>query len=187
MILSDREILELIDDGMIAPAERKLVGRSEGRMSFGVSSFGYDLRLGNEFAVYRPSDEPLDPRDVQAEDLEWSKVDDVFVLPPKGFVLAVTMETMKLPRNVTGLVHDKSSYARCGLSAQNTVLESGWSGQVTLEVTNHLDRPVKLLVGHGIVQVLFFRGELCHTSYADRNGSYMGQRGVTIPTTARAR
>jgi dCTP deaminase len=185
VILSDREILELIDNGMISPAERRLVGRDEGRMSFGPSPYGYDVRLGPEFAVYKKSDEPLDPRNVHPDDLEWSRHDSEFILPAKGFVLAVTIETITLPRDVTGLVHDKSSYARCGLNAMNTVLEGGWYGQVTLEIVNHLDRPVKLYVGQGIAQVLFFRGKPCRISYADRFGSYQGQMGVTLPSQAR--
>jgi dCTP deaminase len=108
-------------------------------------------------------------------------VADEFVLRPREFVLAHTIETLDMPRDCLGLVKDKSSLARCGLTVQNTVLEPGWRGQITLEIYNNGPRPVLLRAGQGIAQVIFERGEPCLVSYADRQGKYQDQRGVTLP------
>lgn len=180
MILSDTEILDLIDAGMIAPAERTLVGKAEGRISYGMSSYGYDVRLGQEFVLYKDSTEPLDPLCVGPDDYDRCVADEV-ELGPGDFLLGVTMETIRMPRDVTAMLCDKSSLARCGISVQNTILEAGWCGELTLEIHNQLRRPVILRAGQGIGQLIFFRGAPCMTSYADRCGKYMGQVGVTLP------
>lgn len=180
MILSDREILELIDDGMITPAERKLVGRSEGRTSYGVSSYGYDVRLGNEFVRYKATTEPLDPLCVRPDDYDRFLADEVHI-EPGGFLLGVTVETISMPKNVTAMLCDKSSLARSGLSVQNSVMEAGWIGMITLEIHNQLQRPVILRAGQGIGQLIFFRGEPCMVTYADRRGKYQGQVGCVPP------
>lgn len=180
MILSDTEILDLIDAGMIAPAERTLVGKAEGRISYGMSSYGYDVRLGREFVVYRDSPEPLDPLKVAPHDCHRFVGDEVHI-EQGGFLLGVTVETLNMPVNVTAMLCDKSSLARCGISVQNTILEAGWQGELTLEIHNQLRRPVILRAGQGIGQLIFFRGASCLTTYADRKGKYMHQSGVTLP------
>lgn len=148
--------------------------------SYGLSSYGYDVRLGNEFVTFLPSDKPLSPETISERDVV-RELADKFVLHPGAFVLAVTAEYIRMPPDVTGLVCDKSSWARCGLSVQNTVLEPGWHGEVTLELHNQSPRPLLLTAGQGIAQVLFVRGMPCATTYADRAGRYQGQRGVTLP------
>lgn len=180
MILSDTEILDLIDAGMISPAERTLVGRAEGRISHGISSYGYDVRLGQEFVLYKDSTEPLDPLCVEPDDYDRYVTDEV-IIGPGDFLLGVTMETIQMPRDVSAMFCDKSSLARCGISVQNTFLEAGWCGELTLEIHNQLKRPVILRAGQGIGQLIFFRGAPCMTSYADRAGKYMNQSGVTLP------
>ena len=180
MILCDTEILDLIDAGMISPAERTLVGSADGRISYGPSSYGYDVRLGREFVVYRDSTEPLDPLKVSPHDCHRFIGDEVHI-EPGGFLLGVTVETLRMPSNITAMLCDKSSLARCGLSVQNSVMEAGWSGQITLEIHNQLRRPVILRAWQGIGQLIFFRGAPCMTTYADRDGKYMHQSGVTLP------
>jgi dCTP deaminase len=182
MILSDIEILELIDAGMITPAERELVGRKEGMMSFGPSSYGYDFRLGDKFARYKPRapDDPLDPRKVTEDDLIRFEATEL-VIPAKGFLLGTTLEYVRMPRDVTGLPHDKSTPARCGIVIQNTVVDAGFEGNITMEIYNYQPFPVVLQAGEGICQIIFLRGNPCRNSYADRKGKYMKQVGTTIP------
>ena len=98
-----------------------------------------------------------------------------------GFVLAHTVEWLKMPADVTGIIHDKSTYARLGCALQNTVIEAGWEGQITLEITNHNARPVVLRAGCGIAQIVFHRGVPCRSPYSARSGKYQGQSGVTPP------
>lgn len=177
---------ELTSEPMITPFSEKL--RDQGRISHGVSSYGYDMTLGNEFALYRADTKtPLDPMDVREDDVVRHKIEDgqPFELPAKGFCLAYTVEYVRMPKNVTALVKDKSTYARCGIHVQNTVLEAGWHGQVTLEISNYLDRPVLLWPSQGIVQVLFWSSIDCLTSYLKREGKYQGQTGVTLPKIKR--
>ena len=180
LILCDTEILELIDLGMITPAVRESVGRAEGKMSYGPSSYGYDVRLGNEFLIYRDSTEPLDPLRVTPDDYHRFKGDEVHI-EPGGFLLGVTMETIRMPPNVTAQLCDKSSLARAGVSVQNTIMEAGWFGEITLEIHNQLRRPVILRAGQGIGQLIFFRGAQCATTYDKRGGKYLGQKGVQTP------
>lgn len=183
MILSDIEILDLIDAGVISPAERELIGRAEGKMSFGLSSYGYDLRLGYDFARYKPRapDDPLDPRKVTEDDVTRFHADHV-IIPAKGFLLGTTLEYVRMPRDLTGLLQDKSTPARCGIVIQNTVVEAGFEGMITMEIYNCQPFPVLLRSGEGICQMLFLRGNPCRTSYADRNGKYMDQSETTLPS-----
>jgi dCTP deaminase len=179
VLLNDYQIREAAEGGMIAPFSADQV-REHG-VSYGLSSFGYDIRLDCEFVFYGRSGEPLSPETVCEDDVTRLRADE-YLLPPKGFVLAVTKEYLRLPASVTGLVCDKSSWARCGLHVQNTVLEAGWEGQVTLELTNNLPhRPIRLRAGCGIAQVLFARGRIPLTTYAERQGRYQHQTGVTLP------
>lgn len=182
MLLSDQSIAARCygKAPMISPFEPTCVQKGT---SWGLSSYGYDLRLGSLFGVYKPSDMPLDPRDVAETDLDWVEASGKYVLPPWGHCLAHSVEYLRMPPTVTGTVNDKSTYARCFVQAMNTVLEAGWEGQVTLEITNHLPRPVILRPGEGIVQVTFHMGNRpCSTDYSRRHGKYQGQVGVTLPS-----
>jgi dCTP deaminase len=150
-------------------------------LSYGLSSYGYDVRLGNEFASWTYHG-LLDPAQDNSSKLarHWVRDDDAFVLDAGGFILAHTLETLDIPSNVVAIVHDKSTYARLGIAVQNTVLEPGWRGQVTLEITNHAPLPVKLYPGRGIAQILFYAAEKCESDYGDK-GRYQDQSGVVAP------
>lgn len=177
-ILPDGQIIKLAHEGMITPFVPNKE-RSAGP-SFGMSSYGYDARLGNEFAQYkRAGATPLHPNQVDETDVHRTTEASVFLLYPGEFVLAHTLETFRIPNDVTALVKDKSTYARLGVAVQNTILEAGWYGQPTLEISNHNSRPVVLLVGWGVVQIQFYRGEPCEYPYI---GKYQGQGGVTLPS-----
>ena len=179
MFLSDKEIWDLCRaEHMIEPFEPKISTR--GGVSYGLSSYGYDVRLGRDFKVYAGAG-LIEPANLQEYDIISLEDQDSYVLRPGGFVLAHTVEYLRMPRDITGLVKDKSTYARCGITLQTTVLEAGWEGQVTLEIFNNNHRPVRLCAGHGIAQIMFVRGNPCMVSYADRRGKYQGQTGVTMP------
>lgn len=175
MLLSDRQIAL---SGIVEPFIAEQI-RFAGT-SYGSSSYGIDVRIGDEFVDVLASDKPLSPETICESDVRRVRA-DTFLLPPGGFVLACTVEYLRIPRHVTGRVCDKSSWARCGLSVQNTVLEAGWEGEVTLELHNQSPRPLLLTAGQGIAQITFEVGEPCDVSYADRAGRYQGQRGVTLP------
>jgi dCTP deaminase len=180
MILNDREIRSLaIDAGMIKPFED---GKKEvGRISHGLSSFGYDVRLGGKIKIQNLDNGATEIDPLRPSEKDWMTVEaEVFSIPPKRFILAHTMETFNMPRDITGFVQDKSTYARCGITVQNTVIEAGWKGVLTLEIYNQLERPVLLYAGHGIAQVMFVQGHACSKSYADGSAKYQNQKGVTI-------
>lgn len=187
-VLADFEIKRLSEEErMLSPFVAESVGvddRGERQPSYGLSSYGYDVRLAGEFVSY-PRDwtwEPLVPGQPIPDHLTTRvEVDRTYVIEPGEFVLACTMETFRVPRDVTGLVKDKSTYARLGLAVQNTVLEPGWEGQLTLELSNHGPRAIALAVGWGIAQVMFMRGAEPLVTYDRRAGKYMGQSGVTLP------
>lgn len=181
MILNDARIAGLAADGMISPFVAAST-KGPGGTSYGLSSMGYDVRVGNEWITYRTNnDVPLDPARALTEEEIRRTCADEFVLRPNAFVLACTLETLSIPRNCLGLVKDKSSLARFGITLQTTVLEPGWTGQVTLEIYNNNPRPVLLRAGQGIAQIIFERSAPCHVSYADRRGKYQNQMGVTLP------
>jgi dCTP deaminase len=184
MILNDIRIIGRAAVGMITPFVAHST-KGPGGTSFGLSSFGYDVRVGREWVEYRTNnDVPLDPsREITEEEVRRTTA-NVFVLRPNSFVLAHTMEILSIPRDCLGLVKDKSSLARLGITLQTTVLEPGWTGQVTLEIYNNNPRPVLLRAGQGIAQILFETGDPCYVSYADRKGKYQGQSGVTLPRSS---
>jgi dCTP deaminase len=152
-------------------------------ISFGLSSVGYDVRLSREFRIFTPSTGKLTCIDPKAIDEE-AMVEfegDVAIIPPNSFVLARTLEYFRMPDTITGLVTNKSTYARCGIVSPSTVLEPGWEGHVTLEFSNTTPLPAKLYAGEGAVQVLFFSSNNPDTTYRSRNGKYQGQMGITLP------
>ncbi len=153
-------------------------------ISYGVSSYGYDVRCSNEFKVFTNIHSAIvDPKSFD----EKSFVDinsDVCVIPPNSFALARTVEYFRIPRNVLTVCLGKSTYARCGIIVNVTPLEPEWEGHVTLEFSNTTNLPAKIYAGEGVAQMLFFESdEVCETSYKDRDGKYQGQTGVTLPKT----
>ncbi|HEX2753291.1 MAG TPA: dCTP deaminase [Alphaproteobacteria bacterium] len=171
---------QALENGMITPFEERL--KREGVISYGLSSYGYDCRLSDEFMIFTNVDNAIvDPKNFSNNSFVTRKT-DVCVIPPNSFVLCRTVETFKVPRDVLVVCLGKSTYARCGLIVNVTPLEPEWEGQVTLEISNTTPLPAKVYANEGIAQFLFFQGASeCEVSYADRAGKYMKQEGVTLP------
>jgi len=151
-------------------------------VSYGVSSYGYDIRCANEFKIFTNINSALiDPKNFDPN----SFVDvttDVCIIPPNSFVLARTVEYFRIPRNILTICLGKSTYARCGIIVNVTPLEPEWEGFVTLEFSNTTNLPAKIYANEGVAQVIFFEADtVCETSYKDRGGKYQGQVGVTLP------
>ena len=151
-------------------------------VSYGTSSYGYDVRVANEFKIFTNINSTIvDPKNFD----ERNFVDftgDVCIIPPNSFALARTVEYFRIPRSVLTVCLGKSTYARCGIIVNVTPLEPEWEGHVTLEFSNTTPLPAKIYANEGACQFLFLKGnEPCEVSYGDRSGKYMGQRGVTLP------
>ena len=153
-----------------------------GVVSFGVSSYGYDVRVGDEFKVFtNVFNTVVDPKNFDPKSFVDIKA-DVCIIPPNSFALARTVEYFRIPRNVLVVTLGKSTYARCGIIVNVTPLEPEWEGFVTLEFSNTTPLPAKIYANEGVAQVIFFESdEVCETSYKDRGGKYQGQKGVTLP------
>ena len=187
-IKSDKWIQEMSENhNMIEPySSNQIRVDNDGNklISYGVSSYGYDVRCSNEFKVFTNIHSAIvDPKSFD----EKSFVDiesDICVIPPNSFALARTVEYFKIPRNVLTVCLGKSTYARCGIIVNVTPLEPEWEGHVTLEFSNTTNLPAKIYAGEGVAQMLFFESdEECSVSYKDRGGKYQGQMGVTLPKT----
>ncbi|MEQ1857375.1 MAG: dCTP deaminase [Longimicrobiales bacterium] len=180
-IKCDKWIRRMCEEhGMIEPFERGQV--REGVISYGLSSYGYDIRVAPEFKVFTNVHNALvDPKnfdDRSFVDIKGSEC----IIPPNSFALARTEEYFRIPRNVLAICVGKSTYARCGLVVNVTPLEPTWEGYLTLEISNTTPLPAKVYGGEGIAQLLFLEGdEEPETAYADRKGKYMKQQGVTLP------
>ncbi len=168
------------EQGMIAPYQEKL--QREGVISYGLSSYGYDARLAEEFKIFTNIDNAIvDPKNFSDTSFVNRKT-DVCVIPPNSFALARTVEYFKIPRDILVICLGKSTYARCGLIVNVTPLEPEWEGHVTLEISNTTPLPARVYANEGVCQFLFLKADsLCETSYADRGGKYMKQTGVTLP------
>ena len=155
---------------------------SAGVVSYGVSSYGYDVRCSREFKVFTNINTTIvDPKNFD-ENSFVNVESDVCIIPPNSFALARTVEYFKIPRNVLTICLGKSTYARCGIIVNVTPLEPEWEGHVTLEFSNTTPLPAKIYANEGVAQMLFFEAdEVCRTSYLDRKGKYQGQTGVTLP------
>tara|TARA_Y100000768_G_scaffold268341_1_gene205084 strand:- start:2364 stop:2897 length:534 start_codon:yes stop_codon:yes gene_type:complete len=177
----------MAEQGMIEPYEPGQVRKNEKNeriVSYGTSSYGYDVRCANEFKIFTNVHSGIvDPKNFD----EGSFVNvnsDVCVIPPNSFVLARTVEYFRIPRSVLTVCLGKSTYARCGIIVNVTPLEPEWEGHVTLEFSNTTPLPAKIYANEGVAQMLFFESdEVCTTSYKDRQGKYQGQLGVTLPIT----
>ena len=187
-IKSDKWIKEMsTSNGMIEPfSENQVRLDSSGNklISYGVSSFGYDVRCSNEFKVFTNINSAVvDPKNFDANSFVDVK-SDVCVIPPNSFALARTIEYFKIPRKVLTICLGKSTYARCGIIVNVTPLEPEWEGHVTLEFSNTTNLPAKIYAGEGVAQLIFLESdEDCEVSYRDRGGKYQGQTGVTLPKT----
>ena len=175
----DKKMIEPFSDNQVRVDEKgnKLI-------SYGVSSYGYDVRCSNEFKVFTNIHSvTVDPKNF--DDNSFIDIhSDVCVIPPNSFALARTVEYFKIPRNVLTICLGKSTYARCGIIVNVTPLEPEWEGHVTLEFSNTTNLPAKIYAGEGVAQMIFFESdEDCETSYKDRGGKYQGQLGVTLPKT----
>ena len=180
-IKADRWIRKMaLEHRMIEPFEDRQV--REGVISYGLSSYGYDIRVADEFKVFTNINSTVvDPKRFDAR----SFVDvaaDVCIIPPNSFALAKTVEYFRIPRDVLTVCVGKSTYARCGLIVNVTPFEPEWEGFVTLEISNTTPLPAKVYANEGIAQVLFFQSdEPCEVSYADKKGKYQNQQGLTLP------
>ncbi len=151
-------------------------------ISYGLSSYGYDARVANEFKIFtNVNNAMVDPKNFSSNSFV-EKEGDECIIPPNSFALGRTVEYFRIPRDILVVCLGKSTYARCGIIINVTPLEPEWEGHVTLEFSNTTPLPAKIYANEGVCQFLFFRGnEPCEVSYKDRKGKYMGQRGVTLP------
>lgn len=180
-IKSDKWIRRMaLEHDMITPfqgTQVKTNGQGERFVSYGLSSYGYDMRVGNTFKVFTNVwGAVVDPKQVDSRSFVDILSDDGILIPPNSFALASSLERFKIPRNVLAVVLGKSTYARCGIVVNCTPLEPEWEGYVTLEISNTTPLPAKIYANEGLAQVLFFESdEPCETSYADKKGKYQGQ------------
>ena len=184
-IKSDKWIRRMAaEHRMIEPFEAGQVRESGGQkiVSYGTSSYGYDVRCSDEFKVFtNVYSTVVDPKNFDDKSFVDLK-GPVCIIPPNSFALARTVERFRIPRNVLTICLGKSSYARCGIVVNVTPLEPEWEGYVTLEFSNTTPLPARIYANEGVAQMLFFESdEVCETSYADRGGKYQGQKGVTLP------
>ena len=180
-ILSDKWIRnKALTEGMIEPFVE--TQRREGCISYGLSSYGYDARVADEFKIFTNVDSAVvDPKDFASNSFV-DRQTDVCVIPPNSFALARTVEYFRVPRDVLVICLGKSTYARCGIIVNVTPLEPEWEGHVTLEFSNTTPLPARIYANEGACQFIFLRADsMCETSYADRRGKYQGQKGVTLP------
>ena len=187
-VLADHQIRRLIT---IKPFEEAV--KRPGRISFGVSSYGYDVRVGTRFKVFTPATHlgdiaVVDPKlfsddmmvDVDVADRPADK--QYVIIPPNSFALCETVEYLEIPRNVLAICVGKSTYARCGLIVNVTPLEPEWRGKVTLEISNTTPLPARVYANEGVAQLIFLKAdEVCEKSYADKSGKYQDQGGLTLP------
>lgn len=182
MILSDREIIERVEtERMIDPFVDHQV--SDGVISYGLSSYGYDFRVADEFKVFSNVNyTAVDPKNFDPDAFVDLVTDDYCIIPPNSFVLARTVEYFRIPRDILTITLGKSTYARCGIIVNVTPFEPGWEGQATLEISNTTPLPARIYANEGIGQVVFLRAsQECAISYADRKGKYQRQRGIVLP------
>lgn len=173
-----------LEEGMIEPFIDQQVREAKGKkvLSYGLSSYGYDLRIGNRFKVFtNVYNSVVDPKNFQEDsfvDIEGESC----IIPPNSFALAVSVEYFRVPRNILTICLGKSTYARCGIIVNVTPFEPEWEGYVTIEISNTTPLPAIIYANEGIAQVLFLEAsQVCEISYADKQGKYMKQKGITVP------
>ena len=184
-IRSDRWIRRMaLEQGMIEPFQEEQVRHLDGQrvISYGTSSYGYDVRCAAEFKVFTNINSAIvDPKGFDDSSFV-DKHGEICIVPPNSFALARTVEYFRIPRNVLTICLGKSTYARCGIIVNVTPLEPEWEGHVTLEFSNTTPLPARIYANEGVAQMIFFQAdEVCEISYRDRDGKYQGQTGVTLP------
>ena len=180
-VLSDRSIKKIVQEKeMIKPFVDKQV--SDKNISYGLSSFGYDARVSNEFKIFTDVDSAVvDPKNFQKNSFV-SRTSNECIIPPNSFALASTVEYFKIPKDILVICLGKSTYARCGIIVNVTPLEPGWEGHVTLEFSNTTPLPAKIYANEGAAQFIFLKGnQEPEVTYSQRKGKYMNQKGVTLP------
>ncbi len=180
-IKSDKWIRRMAQQhGMIDPFCEKQMRQDV--VSYGLSSYGYDLRVADEFKIFTNVNSAIvDPKNFDERSFVTVRADSVFI-PPNSFALARSVEYFKIPRNVLTICVGKSTYARCGIIVNVTPFEPEWEGFVTLEISNTTPLPAKVYANEGLCQILFFESdEFCETSYADKHGKYQKQQGIVLP------
>lgn len=186
-LANDRRITELVFQynmiSFFVPQAVSIAAGGDKLISYGLSSFGYDLRVANEFEVFTPvlgENIIVDPKNFDRRLLR-QHIGDICVIPPNSFALARSVEYLRIPPHVLALCLGKSTYARCGINCMFTPFEPAWEGHVTIEIANNTPLPAKVYAGEGIAQALFFESERPNVTYADRKGKYQGQKGITPP------
>ena len=182
MILADWQIQQYAEEeGMIDPFVAEQVRGDV--ISYGLSSFGYDMRIANDFRIFTPNawNSVVDPKKIDERAMLQYRTPDHILIPPNSYALGRSVEYFRIPRKVLCIVLGKSTYARSGLIVNVTPLEPGWEGHVTIEISNATPLPAKVYANEGIAQVLFLQGEDPLISYADKQGKYQGQTGITLP------
>ena len=181
MLKSDRWIRKMsLERDMINPFSEKQV--REGVISYGLSSYGYDLRVADEFKIFtNVNNAMVDPKHFDEKSFV-NLTTDICIVPPNSFALARSVEYFKIPRSILTICVGKSTYARCGIIVNVTPFEPEWEGFVTLEISNTTPLPARIYANEGLCQILFFESdEICETSYADRKGKYQAQKGIVLP------
>ncbi|MFY9909012.1 MAG: dCTP deaminase [Candidatus Sulfotelmatobacter sp.] len=181
MLKSDRWIRKMArEHDMINPFSEKQV--REGVISYGLSSYGYDLRVADEFKIFTNVNSSIvDPKNFDEKSFVTIRT-DICIVPPNSFALARSVEYFKIPRDILTICVGKSTYARCGIIVNVTPFEPEWQGFVTLEISNTTPLPARIYANEGLCQIIFFQSdEVCETSYADRKGKYQSQQGIVLP------
>lgn len=182
MIQSDKWIKKMaLKHRMIEPFVESQV--RNGVISYGLSSYGYDIRIGCEFKIFTNINcSIVDPKNFDKKSFVYIKTSEHILIPPNSFALACTIECFRIPRNVIAICVGKSTYARCGIIVNVTPFEPQWQGFATLEISNTTPLPARIYANEGIAQVLFFKSNKeCLVSYADKKGKYQSQKGITLP------
>lgn len=179
MVKNDKWIKKMaVERKMIDPFEQGQV--RDGKISYGTSSYGYDMRLSNEFKIMKKGGRVLDPKQSQDNLFDTLTVNDYIEIPPNSVILGKTIEYFRIPRDIVTIAFGKSTYARCGIFVNSTPFEPEWEGYVTLSIANTTSVPVRVYANEGIAQVLFLGvNEICEVSYADRKGKYQDQKTIT--------
>jgi len=179
VVKSDRWIKDIANKGMITPYSDKQIRKNV--ISYGVSSYGYDIRISDEFKIFTNINTTLvDPKNFDERSLVDFK-GDVCIIPPNSFALASSVEYLKIPRDVLVICLGKSTYARCGIIVNITPLEPEWEGHITVEISNTTPIPAKIYGNEGIAQLIFLQAdEVCEISYKDKAGKYQSQKGITL-------
>lgn len=186
MVMCDKWIRKMAREyKMIEPFEESLIVK--GKVSYGVSSYGYDFRVADEFKIFtNVASTIVDPKNFDEKSFVTIR-GDFCIIPPNSFALAKSVEYFRIPRDVLGICVGKSTYARCGIIVNVTPLEPEWEGYLTVEISNTTPLPAKVYAFEGIAQLIFIKGnEVCEISYSQRKGKYMNQKGIVLPHVERA-